>query len=104
LNYNFLEVFLVTPTSAIRETFPVVFSQEVPKRDLRHVGLSGCDEKKGLTMSREVYELRQGERRLVSRDSQWRLIGLSDVFDFAKNKKHELYSWSQHLLNWHAYS
>lgn len=38
-------------------------------------------------MSREVYYLQNGERRKVNRDSQWRLIGLSDVFEFAKNKK-----------------
>jgi hypothetical protein len=52
LHYNHIEVFVITPTSAIKQAFPVPHSDETPKRDLRHTGLKESDAKKGLTMSR----------------------------------------------------
>lgn len=55
-------------------------------------------------MSREIYKLRAGDKKIVSRDSQWRTVGLADIFDFASNKKIKLYEWSSHLLNWNSYS
>lgn len=31
-------------------------------------------------MSREINQLKIGESRKVNRDSQWRTVGLSDIF------------------------
>jgi hypothetical protein len=55
LNYNSLEIYIVTPASASKHVLSVKCEGTIPKRDLRHPGLKENDEKKGLTMSREVY-------------------------------------------------
>jgi len=54
-------------------------------------------------MSREVYTLKAGEERLVSRTSQWRTVGVKDIFEYANAKRMALYEWSKHLLVWHNY-
>jgi hypothetical protein len=74
------------------------------KKDLRHTGLEQTEENAGWTMSREINQLKEGDKRTVSRDSQWRTVGLSDILEFARNKKIKLYDWSNHLLNWSTYS
>ena len=51
-------------------------------------------------MSREVYSLNAGDERTVNRNSQWRTVSLKDIFEFASAKRHSLYSWHKHLLNW----
>jgi hypothetical protein len=53
-------------------------------------------------MSREIDRLTAGQRRAVSRDSQYRTVGLAEIFEFASTKKVKLYSWSSHLLGWHC--
>ena len=52
-------------------------------------------------MSREINRLIAGDKRVVSRDSQWRTVGLADIFEFANTKRIKLYDWSNYLLNWH---
>lgn len=52
-------------------------------------------------MSREITKLSAGQKRVVNRDSQWRTVGLADIFQFASTKRIKLYDWSSHLLNWH---
>lgn len=52
LNFNQVDVYIITSTTAVKQGFPVVFSQSPPRRDLRHAGLTESEEKKGLTMSR----------------------------------------------------
>lgn len=55
-------------------------------------------------MSREINPLKVNDKRVVSRNSQWRTVGLSDIFEFANNKKIKLYDWNSHILNWSSYS
>ena len=55
-------------------------------------------------MSRKVEKLNKGDVRVVSRDSQWRTVGLSDIFDYANTRRVRLYPWSSHLLSWNSYS
>lgn len=52
LNFNQVDIYIITSTTAVKQGFPVVFSESPPRRDLRHVGLTESEEKKGLTMSR----------------------------------------------------
>lgn len=66
--------------------------------------MKDTDESVGWTMSREVYSLKPGQKQLVSKDSQWRTVGLSEIFDFASAKGVKLYDWSSDLLAWQSYS
>ena len=102
LNYNQLELVVLTPTSAIKKSFSLKSSARQFK-DLSHVGIAETQEDKAWTMSREVYSLKAGEERLVSRTSQWRTVGLKDIFEFANAKRNTLYEWSKHLLVWESY-
>ena len=52
LNFNHVDVFIITSTTALKQGFPVTFSELPPRRDLRHTGLTESEAKKGLTMSR----------------------------------------------------
>lgn len=75
--YSAIEVYVLTPKTAIKGVYPLSTEANRQTRDLRHIGLEGTDEKVGWTMSREVYSLKPGQKQLVSRDSQWRTVGLS---------------------------
>ncbi len=99
--YNSIDVFVLTPKSAIKNTYALPSDLKSQKKDLRHVGLEDAEEKSGWTMSREINRLTAGDKRVVSRDSQWRTVGLADIFEFANTKRIKLYDWSNYLLNWH---
>ena len=104
LGYNSIQVYVLTPKTALKHTYSLGLNQPHQKKDLRHIGLERTEENAGWTMSREINKLKVGDKRLVSRDSQWRTVGLTDIFQFASNKKIKLYDWSSHLLNWNSYS
>jgi hypothetical protein len=48
--------------------------------------------------------MKPGQKQLLSRESQWKTVGLSEIFDFALAKSVKLYDWSTDLLMWHCYS
>lgn len=105
--YSEIEVIVITPESAIKKSYPLGNVSPRKTKDLRHAGLEEAPEKadkSGWTMSREIYSLKEGDNKVVSRDSQWRTIGLSDIFDFANTKRVKLYDWSSSLLNWHTFT
>jgi hypothetical protein len=105
--YSEIEVIIITPESAIKKSYPLGNVSPRKTKDLRHAGLNETPEKadkSGWTMSREIYSLKEGDNKVVSRDSQWRTIGLSDIFDFANTKRVKLYDWNSSLLNWHTYT
>ena len=102
--YGSVEVYVLTPQTAIKTTHHIDNSPAPPTKDLTHTGLNETAEDKGWAMSRKVEPLKKGEVRIVSRDSQWRTVGLSDIFEFANTRRVRLYPWSSHLLNWHSYS
>lgn len=101
--YSCIDVYILTPKTAIKSTHSIKTNEPKLNRDLRHSGLEETQENKGWTMSREIGQLRPGEKRAVNRDSQWRTVGLSDIFEFAGTKRVKLFDWSSHLLNWHTY-
>lgn len=101
--YSSIDVYILTPKTATKSTYSIKANEPKLKRDLRHSGLEETQENKGWTMSREIGQLRPGEKRAVNRDSQWRTVGLSDIFEFASTKRVKLFDWSSHLLNWHTY-
>lgn len=68
------------------------------------MGLDNTNENFGWTMSREIYSLKSNEKQFVSRDSQWRNIGLREIFDFASIIGVNLYDWSRDILKWESYS
>ena len=102
--YGQMEVIVITPKTAIKRSFTLDNTEAPKTKDLTHTGLQETEKDKGWAMSRKIEALRKGEERLVSRDSQWRNVGLSDIFEFANTRHIRLYSWSSHLLNWHSYS
>jgi hypothetical protein len=102
--YNSVEVYVLTPKTALKNTYSIGSNRPHLKKDLRHTGLEETEEKYGWTMSREINPLKVNDKRIVSRNSQWRTVGLSDIFEFANNKKIKLYDWSSHLLNWNSYN
>lgn len=104
LNYNQLEIYLLTPATAIRKSFTLASTSHRTLKDLRHAGINETSETKAWTMSREVYSLGTGEEKGVNRNSQWRTVGLKDMFDFAKAKSINLYEWSSNLLSWNSWS
>jgi hypothetical protein len=80
LGYNSIEVYILTPKTAIKNSYVLGFNQKHQKRDLRHTGLESTEENAGWTMSREINQLLAGGKRTVNRDSQWRTVGLADIF------------------------
>lgn len=98
--YSVAEVYVITPKTAIKGVYSLENEAKNETRDLRHIGLESTNENAGWTMSREVYSLKPGQKQLVSRDSQWRTVGLSEIFDFASTKRVKLYDWSNDLLSW----
>jgi hypothetical protein len=102
--YSAVEVYVVTPKSAIKRVFPLGIDRKRETRDLRHIGLDNAHESYGWTMSREIYPLKPNQKHLVSRDSQWMTVGLSEIFNFVSAKGVKLYNWSSDLLLWDSYS
>ena len=101
--YSSIDVYILTPKTATKSSYSLKTNEPKLKRDLRHSGLEETEANKGWTMSREIGQLRPGEKRAVNRDSQWRTVGLTDIFEFASTKRVKLFDWSNHLLNWHTY-
>jgi hypothetical protein len=95
---------VLTPSSAIKKTFSLAVTKTRKFKDLRHIGMEETSQSKGWTMSREIYPLNSGEEKMVSRSSQWRMVGLKDIFEFASAKGFSLYDWHKHLLSWHTYT
>ena len=54
-------------------------------------------------MSRQIYTLNSGDKKMVSRNSQWRTVGIKDIFEFANARNVKLYDWSSLLLNWNSF-
>jgi len=59
-SYSEIEVLILTPESAIKQSFPIKFAHERKVKDLRHTGLKETSDKSGWTMSRQIYSLREG--------------------------------------------
>lgn len=55
----------------------------------------------GWSMSRQIYQLRKGEKKIVSRDSIWTTVSLANILQFAQIKGHKLPLW---ISQWKSYS
>jgi hypothetical protein len=101
-HHQYFKIILASQTFAIEKEFGLP-QAKIPLKDLRHQGLEDKDKSKaeGITMSREVYRLKQGESLKVKRNSLWSAISSANIGAFSTVKGVKLWDW---VLEWPTYS
>ena len=97
-----MAITLISNECAITKSVYLNRPKQTPSnsKDLRHTGLQEADQKKGWSMSRQVYSLHAGSKHEVSRDSMWCTVALSNILQFAQIKGQKLPKW---ISEWKSY-
>lgn len=98
--YNQIAVFLFSGENTIKREYSLPEGKPELLR-LTHSALANENTKTGWTMSREIYQIRAGEQKEISRSSTWTTVALSNIVEYAKIQGVSLPEW---ITGWRNYS
>ena len=81
--YNQISVILFSGENTIKREYSLPEGKPEMLK-LTHSALADDSNETGWTMSREIYSIRAGEKKEISRSSTWTTVALSNVVEYAK--------------------
>lgn len=78
LGYNQIVVYLFTNNISIKKEYSLP-SSVCETLKLTHNALQDVDKKSGWTMSRQIYPVKKGEKKVISRNSSWTTVSLANI-------------------------